>query len=82
MVALTIRNIDPDLKREIKKLAAAHDRSMEAEAHELLKRALLTAPPQRNIGRLIREAALSVGGIELDIEPRIEMPRNLPDFGE
>ena len=32
MVALTIRNIDPELKRQIKKLAAAHDRSMEAEA--------------------------------------------------
>ena len=82
MVALTIRNIDPDLKRQIKKLAAAHDRSMEAEAHELLKRAILTSKSQKNIGRAIREAVLSVGGIDLDIPPRTEMPRELPDFDE
>ena len=82
MVALTIRNIDPDLKRKIKRLAADHDRSMEAEAHELLKRAILASKPQKNIGRLIREAALSVGGIDLDIPPRIEMPRDPPDFDE
>ena len=82
MVALTIRNIDPELKRQIKKLAAAHDRSMEAEAHELLKRAIMTSKPQKNIGRAIREAALSVGGFDLDIPPRTEMPRALPDFDE
>ena len=82
MVALTIRNIDPDLKRKIKQLAATHDRSMEAEAHELLKRALLSALPHKNIGRSIYERAQRVGGIELEIEPRTELPPDLPIFGE
>lgn len=82
MVALTIRNIDPDLKREIKKLAAAHDCSMEAEAHELLKRAILAVPPQRNVGKSIRDRVKRYGPLELEIEPRTEMPRDLPDFGE
>ena len=82
MVALTIRNIDPALKRQIKMLAATHDRSMEAEAHELLKRALLNAPTHKNIGQSIYERAQSVGGIELEIEPRTEMPSDLPIFGE
>ena len=82
MVALTIRNIDPDLKRQIKKLAADHDRSMEAEAHELLKRAAFANPPQKNIGQAIRDAVLAVGDIDLDIPPRIEMPRDPPNFEE
>ena len=82
MVALTIRNIDPDLKRQIKTLAAAHDRSMEAEAHELLKRAILANKPIKNIGRSIHERAMRIGGIELEIEPRTEMPPDLPIFGE
>ncbi len=82
MVALTIRNIDPELKRQIKKLAAAHDRSMEAEAHELLKRATQSTPPQRNVGKSIRDRVARYGGLELDIPPRTEMPRELPDFDE
>ena len=82
MVALTIRNIDPDLKRKIKQLAATHDRSMEAEAHELLKRAAFAVTPQKNIGQAIRDAVLAVGGIDLDIPPRTEMPRDPPNFEE
>ena len=75
MVALTIRNIDPDLKRQIKILAANNDRSMEAEAHDLLKRAAFTTPPQKNIGQAIRDAVLAVGGIDLDIPPRTAIRR-------
>ena len=82
MVALTIRNIDPDLKRQIKILAAAHDRSMEAEAHELLKRAAFANPQQKNIGQAIRDAVLSVGGIDLEIPPRTEFARDPPNFEE
>lgn len=58
MVALTIRNIDPDLKRQIKKLAVDHDRSTEAEAHELLKRAAFAVPPHKDFGQAIRDAVL------------------------
>lgn len=79
MVALTIRNIDPDLKRQIKKLAATHDRSMEAEAHALLQHAAFATNTQKNIGKLIRERALSVGGIEFEITKREAMPE-LPIF--
>ncbi|MEO9166966.1 MAG: plasmid stabilization protein [Aestuariivirga sp.] len=82
MVALTIRNIDPDLKRQIKQLAASHDRSMEAEAHELLKRAAFANNSQKNIGRSIRERVARLGGIDLDIPPRTEMMREPPNFEE
>ena len=55
---------------------------MEAEAHELLKRAAFANPPQKNIGQAIRDAVLAVGDIDLDIPPRIEMPRDPPNFEE
>ena len=80
MVALTIRNIDPDLKRQIKKLAADHDRSMEAEAHELLKRAAFAVAPQMNIGQAIRDRVAKYGGLDLDIPPRTEFPPDPPNF--
>jgi antitoxin FitA len=79
MVALTIRNIDPDLKRQIKKLAATHDRSMEAEAHALLHHAVFAKNSQTNIGKMIRDRATRVGGIELEIPQREAMPE-LPNF--
>lgn len=79
MVALTIRNIDPDLKRQIKKLAATHDRSMEAEAHALLQHAAFARYSQNNIGKMIRIRAARVGGIELEIPQRETMPEP-PNF--
>ena len=82
MVALTIRNIDPDLKRQIKRLAANHDRSMEAEAHELLKRAAFADTPQKNIGQAIRDSVAKYGGFDLDIPPRTELAPDLPIFEE
>ena len=82
MVALTIRNIDPDLKRKIKQLAATHDRSMEAEAHELLKRAAFAVAPQKNIGQAIRDSVAKFGGFDLDIPPRTEFAPDPPNFEE
>ena len=82
MVALTIRNIDPNLKRQIKKLAATHDRSMEAEAHELLKVAAFAPASPKNIGQAIRESVEKFGGFDLDIPPRTEFARDLPIFEE
>ena len=82
MVALTIRNIDPALKRQIKKLAAEHDQSMEAEAHELLKRAAFIVPPHKNIGQSIRDRVAKYGGLDLDIAPRTDFPPDPPKFNE
>ena len=82
MVALTIRNIDPDLKRQIKKLAANHDRSMEAEAHELLKRAAFAPAAQKNIGQAIRDSVAKFGGLDIDIPPRTEFAPDPPNFEE
>ena len=40
MTTLTIRNVDPALKKELRVRAARHGRSMEAELRHILKEAL------------------------------------------
>lgn len=36
MATITVRNLDPEVQRLLKLRAATHDRSMEAEAREIL----------------------------------------------
>jgi plasmid stability protein len=79
METLTVRNLDPEVKRGIKKLGIAHGRSMEAEARAILaeaaRRAEYPATDSGGIGSSIRERFAALGGIELDILPRDEHPR-------
>ena len=55
---------------------------MEAEAHELLKRAAFAVPPQKNIGQAIRDSVAKYGGYDLDIPPRTEFAPDPPNFEE
>jgi len=81
MAALTIRNIDERLKSDLRKQAAANDRSMEEEARTILRQAL--SKPQTAAGeglgtrirRLVQEHG---GGYDLDVPPR-GPARPLPD---
>lgn len=68
MTTLTIRNLDETVKRKLRIQAARNQRSMEAEARELLARALddqapLTAP--RTVEEM-RERLQEVRGIWKD----------------
>lgn len=54
---LTIRNLDKEVKRKLRLRAAGHQTSMEAEAREILTRAVAEpeAPaPPRNAGEMKR----------------------------
>lgn len=46
MAAITIRNLSDDTKRRLRMRAAEHDRSMEAEAREILVAALAPETPR------------------------------------
>jgi antitoxin FitA len=50
MPTLTIRNVDPELREQLRVRAARHGRSMEAELREILKQALGAEkrPPEPN----------------------------------
>ena len=86
MTSITVRNIEDDLKRRLRIRAAEHGHSMEEEARRILRAALgedealaETAAPEKDLGTEIHELFAPLGGVELDIPPRIGELR-IPDF--
>lgn len=74
MASMTIRGIDEALKRRLRLQAAAHGRSMEEEARDILRSALSTQEaPRRNLAAAIRARFEPLGGIDLDMAPREDM---------
>ncbi|MDL2402978.1 FitA-like ribbon-helix-helix domain-containing protein [Rhizobium mayense] len=71
MASMTIRNIDDHLKARLRIRAAAHGRSMEDEARDIL-RAALSAEDKRqpNLAEAIRRRMAATGGVVLEIAPR------------
>ncbi len=112
MAALTIRNLDDDVKAKLRVRAAHNGRSMEAEAREILDEAVNRSgdsmrrdpdfsgpewdshgPGDKNDSdsrstdssedefvQSVRRRFLAIGGVELDIPPRTDMPR-IPGVG-
>jgi plasmid stability protein len=73
-VSITIRQLDASLKRRLKGRAAAHGRSMEEEAREILKTALATDPGSgRHLVQTIRERFARAGFVDLNLPPREPM---------
>jgi antitoxin FitA len=67
MPAVTIRNISPETHRALKRRAAAHGRSAEAEIRDILDAAV--RPPDRvKIGSALKAFGERFGGLDLDIE--------------
>jgi plasmid stability protein len=74
MATITIRNLDDDLKTELRLAAARHGHSMEEEVRTILRRAL-AAEPQPGLGSRIRQRFAEQGGVELALPSRKERPR-------
>lgn len=76
MAAISVRDLDDDVAARLKVRAAQHGRSMEAEARAILTAAVAAADDERpNLAQAIRKSFATIGGIDLDIPPRSEMPR-------
>lgn len=75
MASITVRNLEESLKRRLWVRAAENGRSMEREAREILRAALVDedAPPSANLGTAIHELFRPFGGVELEITPRQPM---------
>ena len=70
MATITIRGLDEEVKKHLRSRAAAHRRSMEAEAREPLKSGLATRELSgREFLASIRAIAEPLGGIELPVHP-------------
>lgn len=77
MASLTIRNIEESLKGGLRKSAAHHGRSMEEEARQILRRALLHEKASKGLGSRISKRFSAVGGVDLP-EPIRSRPRRPP----
>lgn len=71
MATITVRNLDDDVQRRLKVRAAAHGRSMESEAREILSAAV--AEGSMIVDWIDAASALSV---DLDL-PERNLPREL-----
>ncbi len=71
---LLVRDLDPAAKGLLKKRAARHGRSQQAEAKAILESSLRSE--QRSWVSRLRSAAQAVGGIELE-EPARHVAREL-----
>ncbi|MDX2101847.1 MAG: plasmid stabilization protein [Alphaproteobacteria bacterium] len=78
MASITIRNLDEPVKKRLHIRAPGHGRTME-EAREILRQAVGSTPPARDLGRSIYERFAAIGGVELDLPPREPM-RDPPAF--
>jgi len=78
MASLTLRNIDDSLKESLRKMAAVNGRSMEEEARQILRQALLRKKCADGIGSRIAKRFAAVGGVELPHAER-SAPRRPPN---
>lgn len=81
MASLTIRNLDNNVKAQLRQRAARHGRSMEAEARTILSQTLNVAVGEHNLAAAIHRRFGSLDMESLPIPPR-QAVRNPPEFGE
>lgn len=83
MSTLTVRNLDEDVKRQLRIRAAENGRSMEAEAREILRAAVAERlkPPVRGFGTRAAAIFAAAGSAELELPSR-RSPMRWVDFGE
>ncbi len=79
MASMTLRNIDDSLKESLRIRAAANGRSMEEEARQILRQALLREKCAEGIGTRIVRRFATAGGVDLPTPPR-SIPRHPPDI--
>jgi len=77
MGSLTLHNIDDSLKASLRMRAAANGRSMEEEARQILRQALLRKKSSVGIGTRISQRFAAAGGIDLPDAVR-SAPRRPP----
>lgn len=71
MASITIRNLEHDVEKRLRRRAAGHGRSTEEEARVILAEAVdREAAPERGLGTAIHGQFRPLGGAELDLPPR------------
>lgn len=81
MGAMSIRNLDDDVIAHLRVRAARNGRSMEAEVRAALTALAREQQPEQGLMSEWRRSFAELGGVELDIPPRTDVPR-VPDLPE
>lgn len=76
MATLTIRDLDDELRAQLRVRAARHGRSMEAEVRAILRDALVRPPALERLGSRVHQRFAAVGGAELELPSRRDAPRS------
>ena len=71
MASIVVRGLDESVKKQLASQARAHGRSMEAEARDILTKAV----HRPNIAIALLGVAREAGGVELPIPDRTESAR-------
>jgi plasmid stability protein len=70
MASITIRNLDDDLKAQLRVVAASHGRSMEEEARTILRLALSRQEKSGGLGSRIHARFSSLEGADMTLPER------------
>jgi len=80
MAAITIRNLDDQIKEALRVRAARHGRSMESEVRAILARAVNEPDHPEGLFATLVDRFAAVGGVELDL-PHRSTPARGADLG-
>lgn len=75
MASITIRNLDDDLKAQLRIVAASHGRSMEEEARVIIRHALSKPEKSGGLGSRIHARFAAVGGADIELPVRKDKAR-------
>jgi plasmid stability protein len=78
MASIMVRNLDDDVKRQLRMRAARHGRSMEAEVRAILEESV---HQQDNLAEALMGTFGELGGVELELPERATQLRPL-DFDD
>ncbi|WP_431727330.1 FitA-like ribbon-helix-helix domain-containing protein [Verrucosispora sp. TAA-831] len=81
MAALSIRDLDDAVREKLRRRAAQHGRSMEAEIRDILTRAVAEDAPTSDLFSALTDRFARLGGVELELPSRSTSPRaaSLPE---
>jgi plasmid stability protein len=80
VAAISIRNLDDEIRDRLRVRAARHGRSMEAEIRAILARAVSEPDHPEGLFLTLIDRFATVGGVELDLPPR-STPARGADLG-
>ncbi|MGE8496935.1 MAG: FitA-like ribbon-helix-helix domain-containing protein [Pseudomonas sp.] len=75
MASITIRNLDDELKAQLRIVAASHGRSMEEEARVIIRQALSRMDSKGGLGSRINSRFAALDGADLQLPERKNKPR-------